>query len=60
MLGGTFDYLHLGHKLLLSCASLLTKSNGNLEIGVTSLKALSGKSLQEEIEDVDKRLINVK
>jgi phosphopantetheine adenylyltransferase len=47
-MGGTFDRLHLGHKLLLSVAALSTRSR--LVCGVTHSELLAAKDLSEFLE----------
>jgi phosphopantetheine adenylyltransferase len=42
-LGGTFDYLHSGHLLLLTYSRLLTADNGELIVGITGEKMLQNK-----------------
>ena len=56
-LGGTFDNLHYGHKVLLSTAQLLCKKS--LTIGVTDLNMIKSKVLWELIEPVEKRIENL-
>ncbi|XP_077515642.1 bifunctional Phosphopantetheine adenylyltransferase - Dephospho-CoA kinase [Amblyomma americanum] len=53
-LGGTFDRLHLGHKVLLSEAVL--HASGKLVVGVTDGDMLKGKLLWELIEPVEMRI----
>ncbi|KAK8758913.1 hypothetical protein V5799_003457 [Amblyomma americanum] len=53
-LGGTFDRLHLGHKVLLSEAVL--HASGKLVVGVTDGDMLKGKLLWELIEPVETRI----
>lgn len=53
-LGGTFDRLHLGHKVLLSEAVL--HATGKLVVGVTDGDMLKGKLLWELIEPVEARM----
>ncbi|XP_054932783.1 bifunctional coenzyme A synthase isoform X2 [Dermacentor andersoni] len=53
-LGGTFDRLHLGHKVLLSEAVL--HASGKLVVGVTDGDMLKGKLLWELIEPVETRM----
>ncbi|KAL1494410.1 hypothetical protein ABEB36_010013 [Hypothenemus hampei] len=53
-LGGTFDRLHVAHKLLLSDAILRTSEK--LTIGVTEENMTHSKLLWELIEDVDTRI----
>ena len=53
MLGGTFDHLHSGHKLLLTCALLLSKEQ--IGIGVTTAELLKKKSYNLFIEDFELR-----
>lgn len=55
-LGGTFDYLHLGHQLLLLYACKYT--NKELHIGVFDHKN-SGKSFQDKMESYEIRKQNV-
>nr|XP_027204851.1 bifunctional coenzyme A synthase-like [Dermatophagoides pteronyssinus] len=53
-IGGTFDNLHNGHKILLSTAQL--KCNRSLTIGVTNEQMLTTKILPELIESCEKRI----
>ncbi|OTF69849.1 bifunctional coenzyme A synthase-like protein [Euroglyphus maynei] len=53
-IGGTFDNLHNGHKILLSTAQL--KCNRSLTIGVTNEQMLKTKTLPELIEPCEKRI----
>lgn len=53
-IGGTFDNLHNGHKILLSTAQL--KCNQSLTIGVTNEQMLKTKTLRELIETSEKRI----
>jgi phosphopantetheine adenylyltransferase len=46
-MGGTFDYLHVGHKLLLSSALLLLKPEKELVIGLTGDGLLKNKKNKE-------------
>ncbi|CAH1178912.1 unnamed protein product [Phaedon cochleariae] len=57
VLGGTFDRLHLAHKLLLSEASL--RASNKVTIGVTEENMLQSKTLWELIEPIATRLLNV-
>lgn len=57
VLGGTFDRLHNGHRLLLSIAAVLAKSSIN--IGITSKKMTRGKILAEIIQNYKTRKLNV-
>ncbi|RMZ95846.1 bifunctional coenzyme A synthase [Brachionus plicatilis] len=58
VIGGTYDRLHPGHKILLSESVLLTKNK--LLIGVSDGELLSRKKLSELIENFDKRCENLK
>ena len=54
-LGGTFDHLHVGHKLLLTAAALLLDPErvheSCLTIGMTGDELLKKKEYREELED---------
>ncbi|CAK1580417.1 unnamed protein product [Parnassius mnemosyne] len=52
--GGTFDRLHNGHKILLSQAAL--RSTKHLTVGVTDVNMIQSKVLWELIEPVEKRI----
>ncbi|XP_075237464.1 bifunctional Phosphopantetheine adenylyltransferase - Dephospho-CoA kinase [Lycorma delicatula] len=58
VLGGTFDRLHAGHKILLSEAVLHCQKK--LTIGVTDINMLKSKKLWELIEPCSIRMKNVK
>nr|XP_022907946.1 bifunctional coenzyme A synthase-like isoform X1 [Onthophagus taurus] len=58
VLGGTFDRLHIAHKLLLTEAALRT--NSKITVGVTDDKMLEGKLLSELVEPLQKRIEVVK
>ncbi|RVE50887.1 hypothetical protein evm_004454 [Chilo suppressalis] len=53
-LGGTFDRLHNGHKILLSQAVL--RSTKHVLVGVTDVNMIQSKKLWELIEPVEKRM----
>lgn len=52
-MGGTFDHLHAGHKILLSCAAFLATSK--LIVGMTSDSLLTKKRHVEILEHLDER-----
>lgn len=54
VMGGTFDRLHVGHKILLSAAIL--RSEKSLTIGVTDGKMIRTKKLWELIEPCETRI----
>ncbi|CAH0715414.1 unnamed protein product, partial [Brenthis ino] len=56
-LGGTFDRLHNGHKILLSQAAL--RSTNHVTVGVTDVNMIQSKILWELIEPVEQRINNV-
>lgn len=56
-LGGTFDNLHNGHKVLLSLAQL--KCHQILTVGVTDMSMVRHKTLWELIESPEKRISNL-
>lgn len=58
-IGGTFDHLHAGHKLMLSVAAMLTR--GTLLCGVTAPggRMLEGKHYKERIESWEERVQRV-
>lgn len=65
-LGGTFDHLHTGHKLLLTAAALLLKVPGQdapkpctFVIGITGDELLRNKKYAEYVESWDDRAMNV-
>ncbi|KAI3322796.1 cytidylyltransferase [Xylariaceae sp. AK1471] len=65
-LGGTFDHLHAGHKLLLTAASLLLKVPENpaavparFIIGITGDELLKRKKYAELVQSWDLRVANV-
>jgi hypothetical protein len=58
ILGGTFDRLHIGHKIMLTEAALLTKNK--LLIGISDNQLLASKKLTELIEDINIRSKSVK
>ncbi|XP_050530364.1 bifunctional coenzyme A synthase-like [Daktulosphaira vitifoliae] len=57
VMGGTFDRLHKGHKILLSTAAL--KCTRKLTVGVTDTSMLQSKRLWELIEPCDIRIKHV-
>ena len=57
-LGGTFDHMHLGHKLLLTQACLLTRDT--LHVGVTGDALLQNKQYAQFIEPYATRAQRVK
>ena len=58
VIGGTFDQLHSGHKMLISAAILRAKKS--LTIGVTDGVMIKTKKLWELIEPCDKRIEKLK
>lgn len=56
-LGGTFDHIHDGHKILLTVAAFLTSDR--LIVGVTDEELLVKKKYREYLESFDKRARNV-
>ncbi|KAH3898995.1 putative pantetheine-phosphate adenylyltransferase SCDLUD_004416 [Saccharomycodes ludwigii] len=57
-LGGTFDHIHDGHKILLSVAAFLTSKK--LIIGITHDKLLVNKKYKEFLQPIEVRESNVK
>lgn len=56
-LGGTFDHLHVGHKILLSMAALLATER--IIVGVTDDSMLAKKKHAEMLEPLSERLAGV-
>lgn len=56
--GGTFDHLHDGHKILLSASAFL--AGRKLIVGVTGFELLKNKKYLEYMESYEKRVDNVK
>ena len=61
--GGTFDHLHAGHKLLLTMTALVLDPKpdlgGSLTIGITGDELLKKKEFKEELEDFPARQLAV-
>lgn len=61
--GGTFDHLHAGHKLLLTMTALLLDQRSIegacLTIGITGDELLKNKKFKEELEDFSERQLAV-
>ncbi len=55
-LGGTFDHLHEGHKLLLKTALSISEK---VEIGLTSQELLKNKQFFSKLEDYKTRKANL-
>lgn len=55
--GGTFDHLHSGHKLLLTTALLHTTDK--LRVGITGPELLTKKKFAEELEPIEARKAGV-
>ncbi|KAL3273238.1 hypothetical protein HHI36_014692 [Cryptolaemus montrouzieri] len=58
VIGGTFDRLHIAHKLLLSELALRTDSK--VTIGITDENMIQSKVLHELIQDLSTRIENVR
>ncbi|CDH59735.1 nucleotidylyl transferase [Lichtheimia corymbifera JMRC:FSU:9682] len=56
--GGTFDHLHAGHKILLTMTALL--ANKSVVVGVTDDVMLQSKKFHDQIESIDQRINNVR
>ncbi|KAF5373558.1 hypothetical protein D9758_000692 [Tetrapyrgos nigripes] len=56
--GGTFDHLHAGHKILLSMGAWI--ANTKLIVGVTDTSLLSSKAYAAYLESIDVRIANVR
>lgn len=57
VLGGTFDHLHSGHKILLSAAALL--SRGTVMVGIADDALLESKRLRSHLQSFDVRLHHI-
>jgi len=55
--GGTFDHLHYGHKIMLTVAAYLTEIS--LLVGITGEVLLQKKAFKEEIQSYEERYRNV-
>lgn len=55
-MGGTFDHLHAGHKLLIKTALSISK---NIVIGLTTPKLLKNKKFSSNLEDYNTRKHNL-
>lgn len=49
IIGGTFDFFHSGHKMLLSTIGLQTFNGGEVTIGITDNSMLASKSYSRVI-----------
>jgi len=58
--GGTFDRLHAGHRLLLAVAMRAVAPGGTLYVGVTSSELLANKSFGEYVESYEVRAASAK
>lgn len=58
VLGGTFDRIHAGHKVLLSTAALLAEER--LVVGVTDENMIKSKKLWELIHPTEQRIADVR
>ena len=59
--GGTFDRLHAGHRLLLAAAALVTDTrSGTLYVGVTGEALLANKSDKNKIQPYETRARNAR
>ena len=65
--GGTFDHIHAGHKLLLTMSALLIRNDSvysqkksRLTIGITGDQLLENKQYKEQLETWDRRQTSVK
>ena len=62
--GGTFDHLHAGHKLLLTMTTLVLNPDSTKEscltIGITGDELLRNKKYREELEDFPMRLSSIR
>ncbi|CAG8452789.1 3186_t:CDS:2 [Funneliformis caledonium] len=56
--GGTFDHLHSGHKILLTMAAWI--AGKRLICGVTDNTMLDNKKFKEQLESIDTRIAKVK
>ena len=56
-LGGTFDHIHDGHKILLTMAAFVTSKR--LIVGVTDEELLVNKKFKEYLQNFDERCSNV-
>jgi phosphopantetheine adenylyltransferase len=56
-LGGTFDHLHSGHKLMLSLAALL--SHDRILCGITASEMLESKNHPDKLEPLEQRMLTV-
>lgn len=56
-LGGTFDHLHSGHKLMLSLAALVSRDR--ILCGITASEMLTNKNHPEKLESLDSRMLRV-
>eukprot|EP00794_Sanderia_malayensis_P011790 gene11790-13010_t len=58
VIGGTFDRMHCGHKLLIGAAALFATKK--ITVGIADGVLLKGKILEEIIEPVEARIENVR
>ncbi|KAI8083183.1 uncharacterized protein BX664DRAFT_388274 [Halteromyces radiatus] len=58
IVGGTFDHLHAGHKILLTMEVL--SSTKSVVVGVTDDAMLESKKYKECMESIDERIANVR
>lgn len=56
-LGGTFDHLHSGHKLMLSLAVLISRDR--ILCGITASEMLTTKNHPERLESLENRMLTV-
>lgn len=59
IVGGTFDHLHLGHKLLLTATALamdVSRDNKTLAVGITGDEMLVNKKFAEYLETWEERM----